>query len=165
MIAPGGHLVLQVPVGQGTTAAPNEPEFHMDWTPVFWRFGFDLTERLREAGFETELLCTEELAAAVAAGKNPWPKWSGEFDVPGMLAGAIDGRATCAWWPTATTAAPRRRTRLHVPHLGLPGPGLTRAAGPGDRPPSGHPSSQMLPPGLRSIHGRRATVAWWRAHR
>ena len=89
VIAPGGHLLLQVPVLQGHTAPPTEPEFHGDNTPVFWRFGFDLTARLRDQGFTTELLCTAELADAVTAGQNPWSRWSPEFDVPDMLSAAI----------------------------------------------------------------------------
>jgi hypothetical protein len=89
VIAPGGHLLLQVPVLQGHTAPPTEPEFHGDNTPVFWRFGFDLTARLRAQGFTTELLCTAELANAVTAGQNPWGQWSPEFDVPDMLSAAI----------------------------------------------------------------------------
>jgi SAM-dependent methyltransferase len=89
VVAPGGHLLLQVPVLQGRTAPPTEPEFHGDDTPVFWRFGFDLTARLRDQGFDAHLLCTAELADAVASGVNPWPEWAGEFDVPGILAGAI----------------------------------------------------------------------------
>lgn len=94
VVAPGGHLLLQVPVLQGRTAPPTEPEFHGDNTPVFWRFGFDLTARLRAEGFVTDLLCTQELAEAVAAHDNPWSTWAGEFDVPGILAGArSDGMA------------------------------------------------------------------------
>jgi hypothetical protein len=89
VIAPGGHLLLQVPVLQGSTAPPTEPEFHQDHTPVFWRFGFDLTAMLCGAGFVTDLLCTAQLAEAVTSGTNPWDEWSGEFDVPGILAGAI----------------------------------------------------------------------------
>jgi SAM-dependent methyltransferase len=89
VIAPGGHLLLQVPVLQGHTAPPTEPEFHGDNTPVFWRFGFDLTARLRAQGFTTELLCTAELANAVAAGQNPWSRWAPEFDVPDMLSAVI----------------------------------------------------------------------------
>jgi hypothetical protein len=89
VIAPGGHLLLQVPVLQGKTAPPIEPEFHGDNTPVFWRFGFDLTARLRARGFTTALLCTAELADAVGGGRNPWHSWSPEFDVPDMLASAI----------------------------------------------------------------------------
>ena len=93
VLAPGGHLLLQVPVLQGRTAPPAEPEFHGDNTPVFWRFGFDLTARLREQGFDTTLLCTQELAGAVTAGDNRG-EWSGEFDVPDILAGAIAGDLT-----------------------------------------------------------------------
>ena len=89
VMAPGGHLLLQVPVLQGHTAPPTEPEFHGDKTPVFWRFGFDLTARLRDQGFTTELLCTAELAEAVTAGANPWSEWAPEFDVPDILSGAI----------------------------------------------------------------------------
>jgi hypothetical protein len=90
VIAPGGHLLLQVPVLQPRTAPPDAPEFHGDNTPVFWRFGFDLTARLRDHGFDTSLLCTEALADAVGPGTagNPWPAWSPEFDVPALLAGA-----------------------------------------------------------------------------
>jgi SAM-dependent methyltransferase len=89
VMAPGGHLLLQVPVLQGRTAPPTEPEFHGDNTPVFWRFGFDLTAQLRDRGFKTELLCTAELADAVRAEQNPWDRWSPEFDVPDILSGAI----------------------------------------------------------------------------
>jgi SAM-dependent methyltransferase len=91
VMAPGGHLLLQVPVLQARTAPPTEPEFHGDDTPVFWRFGFDLTARLRDQGFTTDLLCTAELADAVTSGENPWSKWSPEFDVPDMLSGAMVG--------------------------------------------------------------------------
>ena len=89
VVAPGGHLLLQVPVLQGRTARPAEPEFHGDDTPVHWRFGFDLSSRLREAGFETALLCTQAMADAVGSGDNPWSEWSAEYDVPDMLAGAV----------------------------------------------------------------------------
>lgn len=89
VIAPGGHIILQVPVLQGRTAPPTEPEFHEDNTPVFWRFGFDLTARLREHGFDAALLCTQEMKDAVEAGANPWAEWSGEFDVPDLLANAV----------------------------------------------------------------------------
>jgi SAM-dependent methyltransferase len=88
VVAPGGHLLLQVPVLQARTAPPTEPEFHGDHTPVFWRFGFDLTARLRDHGFVTDLLCTQELVDAVSSDRNPWTDWAGEFDVPDILAGA-----------------------------------------------------------------------------
>ncbi|HKE72614.1 MAG TPA: class I SAM-dependent methyltransferase [Acidimicrobiales bacterium] len=88
VMAPGGHLLLQVPILQAATAPPTEPEFHGDDTPVFWRFGFDLTARLRDHGFGTTLLCTQRLIDAVEGTGNPWPDWSPEFDVPDMLSGA-----------------------------------------------------------------------------
>jgi SAM-dependent methyltransferase len=88
VLAPGGHLLLQVPVLQASTAPPAEPEFHGDNTPVYWRFGFDLTSRLREHGFITTLLSTKSFVDAVRAEENPWDEWSGEFDLPDMLSGA-----------------------------------------------------------------------------
>ena len=90
VLAPGGRMYLQVPVLQGHTAPPSAPEFHDDHTPVFWRFGFDLTARLRAAGFTTTLLCTKEWAAALADGRSSWPGGhSAEFDVPAMLAAGL----------------------------------------------------------------------------
>ncbi len=95
VLAPGGRMFLQVPVLQGRTAPPVEPEFHGDNTPVFWRFGFDLTERLRAEGFTTTLLCTQEWADVVASGATEWATGtSPEFDVASMLAGAAGGEFT-----------------------------------------------------------------------
>jgi len=91
VIAPGGHLLLQVPVLQARTAPPLEPEFHGDDTPVFWRFGFDLTAELREVGFHTDLLCTADFDTAVHTDENPWPTWAAPFDVPDIFAGVIPG--------------------------------------------------------------------------
>ncbi len=85
ILAPGGHLLLQVPVLQGRTSRPAAPEVHADATPVHWRFGLDLTGRLRDEGFAVDLLCTGELAAAVAGDGNPWEAWAPEFDVPDLL--------------------------------------------------------------------------------
>ncbi|HMG40611.1 MAG TPA: class I SAM-dependent methyltransferase [Acidimicrobiales bacterium] len=89
VLAPGGHLLLQVPVLQARTAPPVGPEFHEDDTPVFWRFGFDLTAPLRAAGFHVDLLCTAAFDSAVYADDNPWPTWAAPFDVPDILAGVI----------------------------------------------------------------------------
>lgn len=92
VLAPGGRMYLQVPMLQGTTAPPAEPEFHGDDTPVFWRFGPDLTARLRDHGFETALLCTDEWRRRVSAGDQEWgAPTSKEFDVASMLAGSIAG--------------------------------------------------------------------------
>lgn len=73
VLAPGGAMYLQVPLLQGATSRPPEPELHGDDTPVEWRFGPDLTERLRAHGFRTRLLCTEELHRKVEAGDRSWP--------------------------------------------------------------------------------------------
>lgn len=56
VLAPGGRAYVQVPLLQGVTAPPVEPEFHDDHTPVFWRFGWDLTDRLRAHGFDVAVL-------------------------------------------------------------------------------------------------------------
>ena len=74
---------------QARTAPPVELEFHEDDTPVFWRFGFDLTAALRAAGFHVDLLCTAAFDTAVYAENNPWPTWAAPFDVPDILTGVI----------------------------------------------------------------------------
>jgi hypothetical protein len=78
-------MFLQVPLLQGHTAPPATPEFHDDHTPVFWRFGPDLGAALRDAGFDTALLCTDDFRAAVHDGRWDGPT-SPEFDVPALLA-------------------------------------------------------------------------------
>lgn len=109
VLALGGRMYLQVPVLQGRTAPPNEPEFHGDDTPVFWRFGPDLTAALTAAGFDVTLLATVELVDVVATAVHP-PPWplppSPEFDVDGLLR-ALTGDAAVAPDPVATTAEAR----------------------------------------------------------
>lgn len=56
VIAPGGRMFLQIPLVYGRTSVPSTPEFHADNTPVFFNFGWDLTDMLRAAGFETTVL-------------------------------------------------------------------------------------------------------------
>lgn len=86
LLSPGGVMYLQVPVLQGATARPAVPEFHGDDTPVEWRFGPDLTDRLRGHGFRTRLLCTRGLLRQVEAGSRTWPTpVSPEFDVTSIL--------------------------------------------------------------------------------
>ncbi len=90
VLAPGGRMYLQVPLLQGRTAPPVEPEFHGDNTPVFWRFGFDLTATLREHGFTTSLLATDGWLSYLDSGASEWPEdTSKEFDVTSMTAGVI----------------------------------------------------------------------------
>ncbi len=89
MLAPGGRIYLQVPVLQGRTGVPAEPEFHADNTPVFHRFGWDLTPVLRAGGFDVRVLVTERLRR-VLTGVEPAPvDPGGEFDVASMIDGAI----------------------------------------------------------------------------
>jgi len=88
VLAPGGTLFLSVPVLQGSTAPPAEPEYHGDNTLVFWRFGFDLTHRLRKHGFKTSVLVTDEFKRLVGNGNAESLAVSPEFDVPAMLQGA-----------------------------------------------------------------------------
>jgi hypothetical protein len=153
VLAPGGRMYLQVPVLQGHTAPPTQPEFHDDHTPVFWRFGFDLTDRLRAAGFTTTLLCTKEWAAALAAGRASWPGGhSAEFDVPAMLSAGL----TDDLEPVVDRVQAMRRLHpwLHVPHLGVREASV--ASGPG--------GSAGPPGGLQAFCGSIASVSMpWRA--
>jgi SAM-dependent methyltransferase len=81
----GGRVFLQVPLLHGVTAAPTTPEFHADNTPVFWNFGWDLTGRLRAAGFTTSVLVTSGFAALLT-GRQPVPAPDGDiFDVADMV--------------------------------------------------------------------------------
>jgi SAM-dependent methyltransferase len=89
VLAPGGRLVLQIPVLQARTAPPTEPEFHGDNTKVFWRFGYDLTDRLRQQDWEVRALCTADWDAALRDDVRPWPDPpDAVFDVEGMIAEA-----------------------------------------------------------------------------
>ena len=97
VLAPRGRMYLQVPVLQGRTAPPGAPEFHGDDTPVFWRFGYDLTARLRDHGFTATALVPEAWADLVRGGATAWPdgEVSPEFDVASMLAGCDAADLTC----------------------------------------------------------------------
>ena len=85
VLAPDGAMYLQIPLQQGVTARPTEPEFHGDNTPVHFRFGWDLIASLEAAGFDVEVLVMEEFAK-VLRGENscPEPDVDG-FDVPSMI--------------------------------------------------------------------------------
>ena len=115
ILAPKGRMYLQVPVLQGTTAPPTEPEFHGDDTPVFWRFGYDLTARLRDHGFTATALVTEPWKALVAGGAEHWDgDTSPEFAPASMLAGAIAEDLT-----VVATAEEARRIGAEPPYMFL----------------------------------------------
>lgn len=94
VMLPGGRIYLQVPLLHGVTAAPTTPEFHADNTPVFWNFGWDLTDMVRAAGFTATALVTANFAA-VLTGKVPPPEPDGDiFDVVDMVRHARPGDLT-----------------------------------------------------------------------
>ncbi|MBO0693653.1 MAG: methyltransferase domain-containing protein [Acidimicrobiaceae bacterium] len=67
--APGGSVFLMVPMATGVTTPPPEPEYHADHTLVYWRFGWDLGDKLREAGFSVERLVTQPFIDRVRGGQ------------------------------------------------------------------------------------------------
>lgn len=114
VLRPGGTLLLQVPVLQERTAPPTNPEFHGDDTPVFWRFGPELGDRLAVHGFTVRLLATEALMTAAATAPDagigstrPWPlPVSAEFDAEAVLRGLCP--AVAAEGPARSVPPPRR---------------------------------------------------------
>ena len=110
MLAPGGHMFLQVPLLVGTTTVPSEPEFHADNTPVFFRFGWDLTFRLREAGFQTKVLVTEEWHDMLTGRIEP-PASNGDgFDVEDIVGAA---RRTLDFDRDVVAASSKTRSRAY----------------------------------------------------
>ena len=81
VLAPAGRLYLQVPLTQGRTAPPPTPEFHGDDTPVHWRFGWDLIDRLEDVGFSTTPLVAPGFSATDAT-REPV---RGEFQVADLV--------------------------------------------------------------------------------
>jgi hypothetical protein len=84
ILSPGGRMYLQVPLLQGTTAPPLEPEFHADNTKVYWRFGWDLTTVLRDSGFAVRVLVPSEFARELERTTTDAADQSGEFDLGGI---------------------------------------------------------------------------------
>jgi len=68
VLAPNGSVLLMIPMPQGVTAPPTEPEYHGDNTLVHWRFGWDLRDKLADAGFDVSCLVTESLVDRVRRG-------------------------------------------------------------------------------------------------
>ena len=87
VMKPGGHVFLQIPLPQSKTAPPTEPEYHGDNTLVFWRFGWDLADMIRAAGFACDILVTSELRDAAAA-KRSFAYSGADCDVDDLMSGA-----------------------------------------------------------------------------
>ena len=85
IIAPGGRMYLQVPVLAGTTSVPTEPEFHADNTPVFYRFGWDLTDAVRAAGFESDVLVTDRFRSWLVDAERVPPINGNEFAIESLV--------------------------------------------------------------------------------
>jgi SAM-dependent methyltransferase len=68
ILVPGGRMYLQIPMPQGVTAPPTEPEYHGDNTLVYWRFGWDIRDQLEAAGFTVECLVTDNLCNRLERG-------------------------------------------------------------------------------------------------
>lgn len=84
ILSPGGRMYLQVPLCRGTTAVPSVPEFHADDTPVFFNFGWDLTDALRSVGFDVHVLVTAEFFDLLSDRHRP-PEVQGDgFDLVTM---------------------------------------------------------------------------------
>jgi SAM-dependent methyltransferase len=84
VVSPGGVAVVAVPVLNGVTCQPTEPEYHEDNTLVHWRFGWDLKGQLEAAGFHVDIAVTAPFAAVLAE-----QRWDGVvstgFDVASLL--------------------------------------------------------------------------------
>jgi hypothetical protein len=85
VIAPGGRMYVQVPLVIGVTGVPAVPTFHADNTPVFFEFGWDLTDQFKAAGFEAEVLVPAQFRAWLV-GDEPAPASTGdEFHIDSLV--------------------------------------------------------------------------------
>lgn len=105
VLRPGGRMYLQVPLPQGKTAPPTTPEYHGDNTLVYWRFGWDLVDQIRDAGFRCFVLTTYELVERLLAGQRDWA-----YDGADVDAGDVMGSADV---DSLTPIAPRRDSRRY----------------------------------------------------
>jgi SAM-dependent methyltransferase len=85
VIAPGGRMYLQVPLVYGRTMVPTTPEFHADNTPVFFNFGWDLTDLVRAAGFTTRVLVTEGYERILRSGSTGHDPHVDGFHLPELV--------------------------------------------------------------------------------
>ena len=108
MVAPCGRVYVQVPLLQGKTSVPAEPEFHQDHTLVFFRFGWDLTDALRTAGSTSMSLVTDQFRSVVSGDRSAMPT-DGEFDVASL----IEHARVSAWSASRTTMRPLSSDSVH----------------------------------------------------
>ncbi|MBO0727933.1 MAG: class I SAM-dependent methyltransferase [Acidimicrobiaceae bacterium] len=87
VLKPGGVALIAVPVPQAVTISPTQPEYHGDETLVYWRFGLDLTDRLRDHGFATNILVTEDFVRRMTT-QTPWGYNEPDVQADDLLAGA-----------------------------------------------------------------------------
>ena len=87
VLAPGGVAYIMVPLAQARTAPPTSPEYHGDETLVYWRFGWDLADMVREAGFATTTLATSDLVRRALEDES-WGYVGLDVDSEAVLAGA-----------------------------------------------------------------------------
>lgn len=125
VLAPGGALLLQVPVLSGASTAIEAADTAAPGT-ARWSFGVDVHQRVAAAGFATELLVTEELADLAAADPAGWAKapGSGEVDVESLLTAMADASLTvvadrpvarrCGWLPSVLFVTVRGRRAAGV---------------------------------------------------
>lgn len=101
VVKPKGRALVVVPLLNGTTRVPSEPEYHEDQTLVHWRFGWGLKAVLESAGFVVEIAVTDDFASALRHGH-----WDGtvssEFELDSLLrdapalAGCVDHATSTA---------------------------------------------------------------------
>lgn len=101
VLRPGGHLLVQVPLPQGSTGRPTWPEYHGDSTVVHWRFGWDLIDLVRAAGFHCTWLVVEELRDAVRHGLG-FAYDGDDCDVDSLVAAADPDDMTVVADPSAS---------------------------------------------------------------
>lgn len=95
ILSPGGSVFLMIPMPQGITAPPVEPEYHGDHTLVYWRFGWDLRDQLTAAGFDVTCLVTQPLIDRIRTGTNFDTGWTGsDLDEIDLLKHADAGTLT-----------------------------------------------------------------------
>jgi SAM-dependent methyltransferase len=86
--SPGGSVFLMVPMPQGVTAPPTEPEYHGDNTLVYWRFGWDIRNKITTAGFAVACLVTQPLIDRVRDKKFDTGWSDGAIDEVSLLSAA-----------------------------------------------------------------------------